>query len=128
MDFFYFLSFGWKKQDSISGENIRFFLILELESSISGNIRIFFGVIFFVFYVWARKCARYDKLTLTISQNSQENTCAGVSFLKLQDFSSQLATLSKKDTLGTDFSPQIWRIFKNTFLQLTRCFRKYKEV
>ena len=75
-DFFHFSSLSWKVQSSISGklrkaffweniskaffwenigkvffwENISIFLTLELESSISRNIRIFFGVGFFKFF------------------------------------------------------------------------------
>ena len=56
VDFFHFLSLGWKVQGSISGntrkaffwENIRNFLILELECSISWNIRSFFRGEFFL--------------------------------------------------------------------------------
>ena len=67
VDFFYFLSLGWKMQGftwenigkAFFWENIRIFLILVLESSISGNIRNFFGGEFFLFYfggAWAGKC------------------------------------------------------------------------
>ena len=57
MDFFYFLSFGWKVQDSVyenvrkvfCWESFRNVLILELENSVSGNIRDFFRVDFFCF-------------------------------------------------------------------------------
>ena len=58
VDFFVFSSLGWKVQGSISRnirkaffrENIRIFLLLEQESSISGNIRNFLGVDFFWFF------------------------------------------------------------------------------
>ena len=58
VDFFYFSGFGWKLQGSISGstrkaffwENIRIFLIFELKSSISGNIRNFFRSQYFLFF------------------------------------------------------------------------------
>ena len=57
MVFFYFYFFGWKVQGSVFGnirnaffwENIRIFLILELNSSISGNMRNFFQVDIFKF-------------------------------------------------------------------------------
>ena len=56
-DFFYFLILGWKVHCSISRnikkvflwENKRIFLILKIESSISGNIRNFFRGGFFYF-------------------------------------------------------------------------------
>ena len=56
--FFFFSSLGWKVQDSISGnirkgffwEIVRIFLILELESSISWNVRHFWWVDSFLFF------------------------------------------------------------------------------
>ena len=57
--FFYFLCLGWTVQGSVFGnirkaliwENIGIFLILELENSVSENIRNFFGgVDFFIFW------------------------------------------------------------------------------
>ena len=51
---------------------------------------------------------------LEISQNSQENTCARVSFLiKLQ---AQVFNFIKKETLGQLFSCEFCEISKNTFL------------
>ena len=47
-----------------------------------------------------------------ISQNSQENTCARVSFNKVAGL--RLATLLKRDT-GTGFSCECFEIFKNIF-------------
>ena len=50
------------------------------------------------------------KVFLEISQNSQENTCARVSFLiKLQ------ANFIKKEALAKVFSYEFWEISKNTF-------------
>ena len=47
---------------------------------------------------------------LKISQNSQENTCARLSFLiKLQ------ASFMRKDTLTQVFYCDFWEVFKNTF-------------
>ena len=55
------------------------------------------------------------KLFLKISQNSQENTCARVSFLmKLQ-----AKAFVTKETLEQDFSCEFCEIFKNTFTQNT---------
>ena len=54
-------------------------------------------------------------LFLKISQNSQENTCARVSFLaKLQLLGLQLI---KKETLAQVFSSEFWEISKNTFFK-----------
>ena len=56
----------------------------------------------------AQTCS-VKKVFLEISQNSQENTCARVSFLiKLQ-------ALGKKETLAQVFSCVICEISKNTF-------------
>ena len=50
-----------------------------------------------------------------ISQNSQENTCARLSFLiKLQ-----ACNLIKKETVAQVFSFEFWEISKNTFFQGT---------
>ena len=52
------------------------------------------------------------KVFLEISQNSQENTCARVSFLtKLQ----AACNLSKIETLAQVFSCEYYEIYKNTF-------------
>ena len=54
---------------------------------------------------------------LKISQNSQENICAGVSFLiKLQ---ASACNFIKKETLARVFSCEFCEIFKNTFLYET---------
>ena len=54
-----------------------------------------------------------QKLFLKISQNSQKNTCARVSFLiKLQASELQLY---KKEALALVFSWEFFEIFKNTF-------------
>ena len=63
---------------------------------------------------------------LEISQNSQENTCAGVSFLiKLQ---AQASNFNKKDTLAQVFSCKFCEISKNTYftkhLRTTASIRK----
>ena len=53
------------------------------------------------------------KVFLKTSQNSQENTCASVSFLiKLQTSGNFI----KKEALAQVFSYEIWEIFMNTFL------------
>ena len=57
----------------------------------------------------------WKKVFLEISQNSQENTCARVSFLmKLQVFN-----FIKKETLAQAFPCELCEISKNTFLQNT---------
>ena len=54
-----------------------------------------------------------EKVFLEISQNSQENTCARVSFLiKLQALGLQLI---KKESLAQLFSCEFCEISKNTF-------------
>ena len=60
------------------------------------------------------------KVFLEISQNSQENTCARVSFLiKLQN---KPATLFlKKETLAQEFSYEFCEISKNTFFTERLC-------
>ena len=65
------------------------------------------------------QCRRNDrrrsikKLFLKISQKSQENTCARVSFLKkLQD---STCNYIKKETLAQVFSRDFCEIFKNIF-------------
>ena len=50
-----------------------------------------------------RRCS-VKKVFLKISQNSQENTCARVSFL-----------IIKKETLEQVFSCEFYEIFKNTY-------------
>ena len=53
------------------------------------------------------------KVFLKISQNSQENTCARISFLvKLQ---AEPCNFIKKETLAKVFSCEFREIFKNTF-------------
>ena len=53
------------------------------------------------------------KVFLEVSQNSQENTCARVSFLiKLQVWAWNFI---KKETLAQVFSNEFWEISKNTF-------------
>ena len=53
------------------------------------------------------------KVFLEISQNSQENTCARVSFLiKLQ---AQACNFIKKETLAQVFSCEFCEVSKNTF-------------
>ena len=57
------------------------------------------------------------KVFLEISQNSQENTCAGVSFLiKLQ---AEACNFIKKETLAQVFSYEFCEISKNTFFRRT---------
>ena len=59
----------------------------------------------------ATRVVLYEKVFLKISQNSQENTCARISFLiKLQ--ASQPATFSKKRQV---FSSKFCESFKNNF-------------
>ena len=52
------------------------------------------------------------KLSLDISENSQENTCGRVSY----EFAGRSATLLKKETLAQVFSCEFCEISKNTFL------------
>ena len=53
------------------------------------------------------------KVFLKVSQNSQKNTCARVSFLiKLQTSGNFI----KKEILAQVFPYEIWEIFMNTFL------------
>ena len=54
------------------------------------------------------------KLFLKISQNSQENNCARVSFFN-KTAGLRPATLLKKETLAQVFSRKFCEIFKNTF-------------
>ena len=63
------------------------------------------------------------KVFLNISQNSQENSCARISFLiKLQalklttEFTNHYCNFIKKDTLARVSSCEFCEIFKNTFL------------
>ena len=63
-----------------------------------------------------RRCS-VKKVFLKISQNSQETTCARVSFLiKLLAPGLQFI---KKETLAQAFFCESWEIFKNTFLYKT---------
>ena len=62
-----------------------------------------------------QKCS-VRKVFLKISQNSQENTCARVSFLiKLQVSGLQVFNFIKKKTLAQVFSWEFCKVFKNTF-------------
>ena len=68
----------------------------------------------------AQTCS-VKKVFLEISQNSQENTCAAVSFLiKLE----AACNFIKKETLAQVFSIEFCKICKNTFSQnsLGDCF------
>ena len=57
------------------------------------------------------------KVLLEISQNSQENTCARVSFLiKLK---AKACNFIKKETLAQVFSREFFKISKNTFFHRT---------
>ena len=59
----------------------------------------------------------YEKSVIEISQNSQENTCARVSFLiKLQVLA---CNLIKKETLAQVFSCEFCKMFKNNFFLRT---------
>ena len=61
----------------------------------------------------ARKCS-VKKMFLEIPQNSQENTCARVSFLiKLQ---ASACNFIKKEALTQVFSCEFCENFRNTFL------------
>ena len=63
-----------------------------------------------------RRCS-VKKMLLKLSQNSQENTCAGVSFLiRLQ---ASACNLIKKKTLSQVFSCKFCEISKNTFFYRT---------
>ena len=55
-----------------------------------------------------RRCS-VKKVFLKISQNSQENTCASVSFSKVTDLRPKLQTLLQ------EFSCEFCEIYKNTF-------------
>ena len=60
----------------------------------------------------ARRCS-VKKVFSEISKNSQENTCARVSFLiKLQ---AEACNFIKRETLGQVFSCEFCKISKNTF-------------
>ena len=65
-------------------------------------------------------CSIYKKVFLKLSQNSQENTCTGASFL----------TKLKKKTLAQVFSWKFCEICKNTFftkhLQVTASVTVFK--
>ena len=65
----------------------------------------------------AQKCS-VKKMFLEILQNSQENTCARVSFLiKLQVWEKKETI--KKETLTQVISCEFWEISKNTFFHRT---------
>ena len=57
------------------------------------------------------------KVFLQILQNSQENTCARVSFLI--EFQAQAYNFIKNETLAQMFSCEFCAIFKNIFLHRT---------
>ena len=59
----------------------------------------------------AQRCS-VEKVFLEISQNSQENTCARVSFLKACNF-------IKNETLAQVFSSEFCGISENTFFYRT---------
>ena len=64
----------------------------------------------------AQRCS-VKKVFLEISQNSQENTCARVSFfIKLQ---AAACNFIKKETLAQVFSCEFCEISKNTFFYRT---------
>ena len=66
--------------------------------------------------VFTQRCS-VNKLLLKIPQNSQENTCARVSFLmKLQ---SEVYSFIQKETLAQVFSCKFCEIFKNIFFKKT---------
>ena len=60
-----------------------------------------------------RRCS-IKKVLLEITQNSQENTCAKVSFLI--KFQASGSNFIKKDTLAQVFSCEFCEISKNTFV------------
>ena len=65
--------------------------------------------------IYFLKKAAYSikKMFLEISQNSQENTCAGISLLiKLQ---AEHCNFIKKEILTQVFSSELWEFFKKTF-------------
>ena len=71
-------------------------------------------------------CSFLKKMFLEISQNSQESTCARVSFLiKLQV---EACNLIKKETLAQVFSCEFWEISKNTFFHRTPLVAASKKV
>ena len=59
----------------------------------------------------------HKKGVLEISQNSQENTCAGVSFLT--KWQASACIFIKKETLAQVFSCKFCEIFKNIFFYRT---------
>ena len=74
----------------------------------------------FTTVLWVVQGCSVKLVLLEISQNSQENTCARVSFLiKLQALGLRQATLLKKQTLAQEFSCEFCRIFENTFFYRT---------
>ena len=73
--------------------------------------------VFNVNYRSSHQRCTVKKVLLKISQNSQENTCARVSFLiKLQ---AEACNFIKKETLAQVFSCEFCEIFKNTFFRRT---------
>ena len=56
-----------------------------------------------------------SEVFLEISQNSQENTCARVSFLIKLQAQAQPCNFTKKETLAQVFSCEFFEISKNTF-------------
>ena len=59
------------------------------------------------------------KVFLEISENSQENTCARVSFLIKLQASASAINFIKKETLAQVFSCEFCEIPKNTFFYRT---------
>ena len=61
----------------------------------------------------SHKRSYIKKVFLRISQNSQENACARLSFvIKLQ---AETCIFIKRETLAQVFSYEFYKIFKNTF-------------
>ena len=66
---------------------------------------------------WVITLESSPELFLKASQNSQESTCARVSFLiKLQ---ASACNFIKKETMAQVISCKFYKIFKNTFFQIT---------
>ena len=63
--------------------------------------------------VWSHPEVFYKKVFLEISQNSQENTCARVSFLKI--CRPEVCNFIKNEALAQMFSCEFCKISKNTF-------------
>ena len=65
-----------------------------------------------------RRCST-KKFFLEISQNSQENTCAGLSFLIKLQAEAEACNFIKKENLAQMFTCEICEISKNTFFYWT---------